>query len=79
MELETRTKGEAFTTADAVEGSDDGGYTRDQRDLIRLGKNPVLKRNFGFMQIVGFSCTVLITWEGSISYVAIQNVFTSGC
>lgn len=31
---------------------------------MRLGKKPVLKRDFGFMQILGFSCTVLVTWEG---------------
>lgn len=43
--------------------------TRDSRDdiaLARLGKKPVLKRNFGFLTILGFSCTVLITWEGSL-------------
>ncbi|KAL2037449.1 hypothetical protein N7G274_009729 [Stereocaulon virgatum] len=36
----------------------------DDQELIRLGKRPILKRNFGFMSILGFSCTVLITWEG---------------
>ena len=52
----------------------------DAHDMARLGKTPVLKvlstsigsssaltmlqRNFGFMSILGFSCTVLITWEG---------------
>ena len=52
----------------------------DAIDMARLGKLPVLKvlstsrcpsfvlttlqRNFGFMSILGFSCTVLITWEG---------------
>ncbi|KAK4209727.1 amino acid/polyamine transporter I [Rhypophila decipiens] len=45
-------------------GTEGSGYTRDDRDLIRLGKRPVLRRNFGFMSILGFSCTVLITWEG---------------
>ncbi|RWA12218.1 hypothetical protein EKO27_g2898 [Xylaria grammica] len=44
----------------------DEGYNRDDRDLARLGKKPVLKRNFGFMSILGFSCTVLITWEGML-------------
>ncbi|EPE32956.1 GABA permease, putative [Glarea lozoyensis ATCC 20868] len=39
---------------------------RDNDDLIRLGKRPVLKRNFGFMSILGFSCTILITWEGTL-------------
>ncbi|KAG8161212.1 hypothetical protein KVR01_009476 [Diaporthe batatas] len=38
----------------------------DDAALVRLGKKPVLKRNFGFMTILGFSCTVLITWEGSL-------------
>lgn len=52
----------------------------DANDMARLGKMPVLKvsslstssssaltylqRNFGFMSVLGFSCTVLITWEG---------------
>ncbi|KAJ3459592.1 hypothetical protein MRS44_015665 [Fusarium solani] len=35
----------------------------DNDHLARLGKKPVLKRNFGFMSILGFSCTILITWE----------------
>ncbi|PSN60880.1 putative GABA permease [Corynespora cassiicola Philippines] len=38
----------------------------DGDSLARLGKNSVLKRNFGFLTILGFSCTVLITWEGSL-------------
>jgi choline transport protein len=63
MELEPRTKPKAGAVSIAEEG-DDGSYTRDERDLMRLGKKPVLKRNFGFMQILGFSCTVLVTWEG---------------
>lgn len=43
--------------------------SRDDLALARLGKKPVLKRNFGFMTILGFSCTILITWEGSLMYV----------
>ncbi|KAI9641950.1 hypothetical protein NHQ30_009819 [Ciborinia camelliae] len=38
----------------------------DRDELVRLGKKPVLKRNFAFMSILGFSCTILITWEGSL-------------
>ncbi|KAI1335037.1 putative GABA permease [Xylariaceae sp. FL0016] len=41
--------------------------SRDDAALVRLGKTPVLKRNFGFLTILGFSCTVLITWEGSLT------------
>ncbi|KAE8353471.1 amino acid/polyamine transporter I [Aspergillus coremiiformis] len=37
---------------------------RDNVELTRLGKKPVLKRNFGILSILGFSCTMLATWEG---------------
>ncbi|KAI1370332.1 putative GABA permease [Hypoxylon crocopeplum] len=52
----------------------------DDATLARLGKKPVLKRNFGFMTILGFSCTVLITWEGSlITFLSgLQNGGPSG-
>jgi choline transport protein len=43
-----------------------GPTSSDDAALARLGKQPVLKRNFGFLTILGFSCTVLITWEGSL-------------
>ncbi|OCK81437.1 amino acid transporter [Lepidopterella palustris CBS 459.81] len=36
----------------------------DDQELTRLGKKPVLKRNFGFMSMLAFACTVMITWEG---------------
>ena len=81
-------------------------WDRDTSQLIRLGKEPVLKvctqafiipllsvqaviilfpgfsrklmflglsfqadgpqRNFGFLSLLGFSCTVLVTWEGTL-------------
>jgi choline transport protein len=62
MELDDRPKTEAFSSSVTEAGHD--GYSRDDKDLMRLGKKPALKRNFGFMQILGFSCTVLVTWEG---------------
>lgn len=62
MELESRFKAENVNSAVEEAGCEE--YSRDERDLRRLGKKPVLKRNFGFMQILGFSCTVLVTWEG---------------
>ncbi|RYO79488.1 hypothetical protein DL766_009347 [Monosporascus sp. MC13-8B] len=43
-----------------------GPTSSDDAQLARIGKTPVLKRNFGFLTIVGFSCSVLITWEGSM-------------
>lgn len=30
--------------------------------LLTLGRIPVLQRNYGFLSIVGFSCTLLISW-----------------
>ncbi|KAJ4078436.1 hypothetical protein BFJ70_g16783 [Fusarium oxysporum] len=35
----------------------------DKNQLERMGKKQVLHRNFGFLTILGFSCTILITWE----------------
>lgn len=57
-----------------------GPISRDDAALARLGKKPVLKRNFGFMTILGFSCTILITWEGSLMLVSLlQNDTASIC
>ncbi|KAJ3578905.1 hypothetical protein NPX13_g1661 [Xylaria arbuscula] len=52
----------------------------DDIELVRLGKKPVLRRNFGFLAILGFSCTVLITWEGILVLFisAYQNGGPSG-
>ncbi|KAL2424571.1 Choline transport protein [Exophiala dermatitidis] len=36
---------------------------RDEEELARLGKRQELRRNFGFMSMLGFSCTLMITWE----------------
>ncbi|KAI1340854.1 putative GABA permease [Xylariaceae sp. FL0016] len=68
MELQSRLKAahRPHASSRSLELEDASGYTRDDRDLIRLGKKPVLKRNFGFMSILGFSCTVLVTWEGML-------------
>ncbi|KAB8271653.1 amino acid/polyamine transporter I [Aspergillus minisclerotigenes] len=44
-----------------------GGYStkdHDNAELARLGKKPVLKRTFGILSSLGFSCTILATWEG---------------
>ncbi|KAI1471073.1 putative GABA permease [Daldinia caldariorum] len=76
MELQPRVKDEApVIAAESVDHSSD--LTRDDKDLIRLGKKPVLKRNFGFMSVLGFSCTVLITWEGML-IVSTQSLLNGG-
>src|SRR5271154_4658625 len=40
---------------------------RDERDMAYLGKRQQLKRNFGFMSMLAFSCTLMITWEEMFS------------
>ncbi|KAI4112802.1 MAG: hypothetical protein LQ345_006102 [Seirophora villosa] len=49
-----------------IELEGQSSYDRDRDDLARLGKKQVLKRNFGFMSMLGFSCTIMVTWEGML-------------
>ncbi|TQV94484.1 GABA permease [Cordyceps javanica] len=42
------------------------GNSGDGDQLAKLGKKPVLKRNFNFVSILSLSITVLITWEASL-------------
>ncbi|KAE8377728.1 amino acid/polyamine transporter I [Aspergillus bertholletiae] len=37
--------------------------TQDNLDMQRLGKTQQLKRNFRFLSILGFNCTLMATWE----------------
>ncbi|KAF9890910.1 hypothetical protein FE257_005486 [Aspergillus nanangensis] len=39
------------------------GTVADQRDMSVLGRVQVLRRNFRFISIVGFGCTLIATWE----------------
>lgn len=51
------------------------GHRSDDEYLVRLGKKPLLKREFGFMSMLGFSCSALLTWEGILvnTVVALLN------
>ncbi|KAI9732958.1 MAG: hypothetical protein M1818_007391 [Claussenomyces sp. TS43310] len=49
---------------------------QDRDDLARAGKKPALKRQFGFMSMLGFGCIVLSTWEGVLALFA--QGFTNG-
>ncbi|CBX99211.1 hypothetical protein IAQ61_000674 [Plenodomus lingam] len=51
------------------------GDARDNLALAKLGKKAVLKRRFGFLSLLGYSCTVLITWEASLGLflIGLQN------
>ncbi|KAG7404176.1 Choline transport protein [Fusarium oxysporum f. sp. rapae] len=42
----------------------------DREQLARLGKRSVLKRNFSYLSILGFSCAVLVIWEGILMSLA---------
>ena len=49
--------------------SDIQPITKEERHtqvLGRLGKQSVLERRFGFLSILGFTCTILVTWDGSL-------------
>ncbi|KAI2606192.1 putative GABA transporter [Hypoxylon fragiforme] len=54
-----------------------GGSTRDDDQLRRLGKRPLLNRGFGFMSILGFSCSALLSWEG-ILVTSISGLLNGG-
>ncbi|KAI9803960.1 MAG: hypothetical protein M1833_000241 [Piccolia ochrophora] len=42
------------------------GTIRDQQDMTRLGKQQELKRNFRFISILGFTVTLMSTWESML-------------
>ncbi|EED24126.1 GABA permease, putative [Talaromyces stipitatus ATCC 10500] len=39
------------------------GNGADKRDMSALGREQVLRRNFRFISILGFGCTLIATWE----------------
>ncbi|KAL8716326.1 MAG: hypothetical protein Q9220_000231 [cf. Caloplaca sp. 1 TL-2023] len=51
-------------------------YDQDQLRLRQLGKEQVLKRNFGFISMLGFSCTIMVTWLGML--VVFLQGFSNG-
>lgn len=57
--------------------SRDSSALSDEQQLRRLGKKPLLKRNFAFMTVPGFSCSTLITWE-AILVVSVQGLLNGG-
>lgn len=62
-----KVKGEVFITRDDQEMALVGKkqQLRVRHPFIhRSGTNRHGQRNFGFMSIVGLSCTIMVTWEG---------------
>ncbi|KAL8728263.1 MAG: hypothetical protein Q9166_005503 [cf. Caloplaca sp. 2 TL-2023] len=39
------------------------GTTADKHDMVMLGRSQVLRRNFSFISILGFSAVLICTWE----------------
>ncbi|KAF2792521.1 amino acid transporter [Melanomma pulvis-pyrius CBS 109.77] len=51
---------------DGVVGAPEELSDIDERELAKVGKKSVLRRNFAFLSILGFSCSLMITWEGIV-------------
>ncbi|TVY35551.1 Choline transport protein [Lachnellula subtilissima] len=53
-----------FGNGDLVDGGRRRHYEsqKDDDSLTQIGKKPVMKRKFGFLAILGFSCIVQSTW-----------------
>ncbi|KAI9732398.1 MAG: hypothetical protein M1834_001606 [Cirrosporium novae-zelandiae] len=55
------------------------GTRADQLEMQRLGKKQQFKRNFRFLSILGFTCTLMATWESMLavnSYALINGGFS---
>ncbi|WZH49356.1 hypothetical protein QYS62_010555 [Fusarium acuminatum] len=68
------------TAAEPDSGRSSTNNYHDKDQLERMGKKQVLRRNFGFLSILGFSCTILITWEAVLVLFAqgLNNGGTAG-
>jgi hypothetical protein len=45
------------------------GTDADAHDMIVMGKKQVLRRNFGFVTMLGFASTCVASWEGVLAFV----------
>ncbi|EAW10459.1 putative GABA permease [Aspergillus clavatus NRRL 1] len=52
------------------------GTVADQRDMSALGRVQVLRRNFRFISILGFACTLICTWE--VVLTLLSSALTDG-
>jgi amino acid permease len=46
------------------------GTAADKLDMSTLGREQVLRRNFRFISILGFGCTLIATWEVILTFLA---------
>ncbi|KAH8433215.1 uncharacterized protein LDX57_010849 [Aspergillus melleus] len=56
------------------------GTLADQQDMLALGKDQVLRRNFRFISIVAFGCTLIASWEVILTMMStpLMNGGTAG-
>ncbi|KAL3475629.1 amino acid/polyamine transporter I [Aspergillus californicus] len=52
------------------------GTVADRSDMNTLGRTQVLRRNFRFISILGFACTLICTWE--VILTLLSSVLTDG-
>ncbi|KAM3421995.1 hypothetical protein BST61_g2372 [Cercospora zeina] len=52
------------------------GTPADRKDMSQLGRVQQLRRNFQFLSILGFGCTLIATWE--VLLTTISSVLTNG-
>ncbi|KAI5364589.1 Putative amino acid/polyamine transporter I [Septoria linicola] len=52
------------------------GTAADRKDMSQLGRVQQLRRNFQFLSILGFGCTLIATWE--VMLTTISSVLTNG-
>ncbi|KAL2829769.1 amino acid/polyamine transporter I [Aspergillus cavernicola] len=52
------------------------GTIADQSDMTAMGRVQVLRRNFRFISILGFACTLICTWE--VILTLLSSVLTDG-
>ncbi|KAI1174994.1 amino acid transporter [Nemania sp. FL0916] len=73
--IELRTN--ALSVESAEQGAHSQRYNDDEATLRRLGKRPRLTRTFGFMSVLGFSCSSLCSWE-SVLLTSVPGLLIGG-
>lgn len=53
--------------------SEKKGTANDQKDMLRMGKQQELRRNFGLVSIFGYSMILMATWENTLTCVLILH------
>lgn len=54
---------DGFEMADGAIARKWQGTAADRKDMSQLGRVQELRRNFQFLSILGFGCTLIATWE----------------